>query len=507
MRNPEALSVEVPSPVTPNVSRLDFIEILSLSRSVRYKKNELVIASGAEPGSVYYVEKGAVEVSYTAQGATIVVALIGTGELFGEIGFFDGRDRVRTIKATEDSIIRIWERDRIKDVQRENPLLYGMFLNLMASSICAKFRRILEDREPLTTFAASLSTGRRTFRESKPLPDYLYRSRYWRYVNDMIERFKSSCFDLSFSLQRDSSELIPEDLRDRCHRLFQEFNERLQEFDAMADDPQIKEYMWGLIFKEIFPYFMRSRFAERAFYKPKGYAGDYVMMEMIYLNQPDGDGKLGKLVDEWCLETRAAQAVRARRWLLADLLEQYCQRFIQRRNPLRILNLACGSSRELFDFLNRFDQSELVEAICVDADPEALEYTNQQVDDRRHHASIRLMQDNIVKWALGRVRHNFGSMDIIYSSGLTDYLDNRLFVSMADRCYDYLQPGGVFIVGNFGGENPNRAFMDNLLHWNLIHRDEQELKNLFAQTRFNGNVTVLAEPNHVNLFAVAEKNS
>ncbi len=77
---------------------------------------------------------------------------------------------------------------------------------------------------------------------------------------------------------------------------------------------------------------------------------------------------------------------------------------------------------------------------------------------------------------------------------------------MAGRCYEHLRPGGVFIVGNFGGENPNRAFMDNLLHWNLIHRDEGELKTLFAKypVRRTG-VTVLAEPNRVNLFAVAEK--
>ena len=98
-------------------------------------------------------------------------------------------------------------------------------------------------------------------------------------------------------------------------------------------------------------------------------------------------------------------------------------------------------------------------------------------------------------------------MDIIYSSGLTDYLDGRLFISMAGRCYEHLRPGGVFIVGNFGGENPNRAFMDNLLHWNLIHRDEGELKNLFASTPFGGQVSVLAEPNRVNLFAVAERKS
>ena len=93
-------------------------------------------------------------------------------------------------------------------------------------------------------------------------------------------------------------------------------------------------------------------------------------------------------MDEWCLRTKAAQAVRARRGLLADLLDQYGRRFITERRPLRILNLACGSSRELFDFLERFEHSASVETICVDADPEALEYTNQHVDGGNHGASV-----------------------------------------------------------------------------------------------------------------------
>ncbi|MCD6295156.1 MAG: hypothetical protein J7M20_09630 [Deltaproteobacteria bacterium] len=94
------------------------------------------------------------------------------------------------------------------------------------------------------------------------------------------------------------------------------------------------------------------------------------------------------------------------------------------------------------------------------------------------------MNENIVKWALGRVRHNFGPQDIIYSSGLTDYLDNRLFVKLIDRCYEQLRDEGVLIIGNFGPNNPNRQFMDHMLHWRLMHRDVRELKAIFKQTAF-----------------------
>jgi SAM-dependent methyltransferase len=250
---------------------------------------------------------------------------------------------------------------------------------------------------------------------------------------------------------------------------------------------------------------MRSRFAERAYYKPKGYAGDFLMMEMIYRNHPEGDGKLGVLVDSWYLNAAASRAVRSRRRLLAEMLEQLCGQKLGAEGPLRILNLACGSNRELFDFLGRCPYTERIEAMCVDADTSALEYTNRHVNVFPHNAAIRLVSDNVVKWSLGRIRHNFGLHDVIYSVGLTDYLDRRLFQALLARCYEHLKPGGTIIVGNFSYMNPNRVFMDQVLHWKLIHRDEEELRNLFAASPFGRQTEIVAEEEGVNLFVVATK--
>ena len=70
-----------------------------------------------------------------------------------------------------------------------------------------------------------------------------------------------------------------------------------------------EEVMWGYVFKEIFPYFMRSRFAERAYFKPKGYAGDFLMMEHIYADTPKGEGKLGEIVDASCLHVITSYSI------------------------------------------------------------------------------------------------------------------------------------------------------------------------------------------------------
>ncbi len=482
-------------------------DILLFSRTLRYNGGEEVIVKGAEAHYLYYVEKGTVEVSYTTESTRIVVALIGTGEFFGEIGFFDGTTRVRDIQATEDSVIRVFDTVSSRRMQEENPLLYGDFVTLLAQSICTKFRRVLEEREPLTAYAASLSTGRRGFQETKPVPSRLSETKKWHFVNKLVEEFKSSFFDLSYQLQQDSGDVVPDRLRNICYDVMDIFNDRMQEAATLLENDEDADILWGYAFKEIFPYFMRSRFAERAYYKPRGYAGDFLMMEMIYANEPTGDGKLGKLMDGWCLDSVAARAVRGRRAYLKEQLDRLCGERAKTGNPTRIMNLACGSNRELFDFLATCRYSELITALCIDADAYALEYTNRHVNVFPHSASVRFMSDNVVRWALGRVRHNFSTQDVIYSAGLTDYLDDRLFTALVNRCYNQLETGGTLIIGNFGFEDRNKAFLDQILQWKLIHRTEDQLKRIFADSHFGENMKIMSEENGVNLFAVAVKTA
>jgi extracellular factor (EF) 3-hydroxypalmitic acid methyl ester biosynthesis protein len=480
-------------------------DFLHFSKVFDYSAGEQVVLGGAESRCLYYVETGSVEVSYRVADTPIVVALIGPSNFFGETGFFDGVSRVRDIRATEDSVIRLFDGDSITRMREQDAALYGDFVAVMARSICEKFRRVVEEREPVTAYAASLSGGRGSFEEVKPIPQHLVQTEEWRFSNRLIEEFKMSFFDLSYQLQKDTSDEVPQPLRDRCRQVMDDFNGQLQKAATLLKETEAANYAWGYAFKEIFPYFMRSRFAERAYYKPSGYAGDHVMMEMIYANQPDGDGKLGRLMDGWCLDSSAARAVRGRREFLKKQLETLCGKKSENREAIRIMNLACGSNRELFDFLADCAYTEKISALCIDADPRALEYTHRYINTFAHKASVKLMNDNVVHWAIGRVRHNFGLQDIIYSAGLTDYLDDRILAALINRSYECLEEEGTLIIGNFGYENNNKAFLDYILQWRLTHRSEDDLLRIFSKTRFGEHVEVMAEENGVNLFAVATK--
>jgi SAM-dependent methyltransferase len=147
----------------------------------------------------------------------------------------------------------------------------------------------------------------------------------------------------------------------------------------------------------------------------------------------------------------------------------------------------------------------LVEALCIDIDTEALSYTRNKIDPRNHRATIRLMNENIIKWSLGRSQHDFGSQDIIYSAGLADYLEDRLLAALLKKCYNQLKPGGVLLIGNFAPHNPERMFMDYVMHWKLVYRDKDAIRDLFSNSPFGRRMEILAEEQGVNLFVKAVK--
>jgi len=453
----------------------------------------------------YYVQKGIIEVSYTADETKITVALLGPGDFFGEIGFFDGGSRVRDIRATEDAEICRFDLAVVEKLYQEKPELYGRLVTSLTQRICKKFRRVLEENEPLIGYAASLATRRRGFTESKPMPGRLLKSPAWYKVSSEVETLKAELFNISYQLQKDIfSEEPDKEISRHCFTVLDAINENLARYKMLMETQGDQDLMWGFIFKEIFPYIMRSRFVERAYYKPKGYAGDFLMMEHIYRDLPEGDGKLGKIVDAWCLQRPGAKAIRGRRKLLSAQLASLSKSFRHNGSHIRIMNLACGPNRELFDFLANCEYSQAIEALCVDIDSEALRYTNQHVNVFPHMASIRLMNENLVKWSLGRVSHEIGKQHIIYSAGLCDYLDRRLFQAMIKRCHEHLEPGGKLILGNFA-PYPDQIFMDEILHWELLYRTGEDLAEIFADTPFGNNIEILAEEEEVNLFILATK--
>ena len=268
-------------------------------------------------------------------------------------------------------------------------------------------------------------------------------------------------------------------------------------------DRSLEHHVGAFVFRETYPYFGLSRLVDRSYVKPRGYAGDYLTVQMVYDNDPGGDRRLGPYIDRWVLDIPASRAVKNRRQLTRDIILDVARANDGR--PTRITSLACGPARELFDVLGDDEHPDL-RVTCVDIDNEALTYTQNIAHRTGVTDNISWVQANVVRLALRREAMQLRNQDLVYSVGLIDYLRDDLVVKLLDWIYDRLRPGGTAMVGNFDVGNPNKTFMDHMLDWKLFHRVAQDLVNLFARSKFGAvPVEVRFESTGINLFALATR--
>lgn len=237
-----------------------------------------------------------------------------------------------------------------------------------------------------------------------------------------------------------------------------------------------RKHVWDLI--------LASPFLARTNLKPRGYAGDSMMMQMLYENEFRGAGLFSMCMHRHPVQTAAAQAVRNRRALIAEAVQARAQAVGNGRR-VRVLSVACGPAAELTDVLKRPADADRFEFMLLDQDAEAL----AEATAAAQAAAARLKRDVLARPVRESVRTMlrtpdvvaaWGVFDLVYTMGLFDYLQQPVARVVIRKLYELLQPGGELIVGNFHVGNPSRLYMDYWMDWALVYRTEDEMYDLVA---------------------------
>jgi extracellular factor (EF) 3-hydroxypalmitic acid methyl ester biosynthesis protein len=95
--------------------------------------------------------------------------------------------------------------------------------------------------------------------------------------------------------------------------------------------------------------------------------------------------------------------------------------------------------------------------------------------------------------------------DVVYCSGLYDYLNDSTCKSLNNYLYDLLRPGGLLVVGNFAPSTPIQNFMGHFLEWFLIYRDAREILALAPEPAEPENCAIRSETSGTNFFLEVRK--
>jgi extracellular factor (EF) 3-hydroxypalmitic acid methyl ester biosynthesis protein len=219
-----------------------------------------------------------------------------------------------------------------------------------------------------------------------------------------------------------------------------------------------------------------------SYLQPHGYAGDFELIDRLYTHYISTHPEESKW-DRFAQAQPAAKAVRNRK--------DYFIRLLNSGKYHHVLNLASGPGRDLKEFFDQAPHATL-QVDCVEIDPNAIRYAEGLIHRKKQ---VRFLRQNVLRFVPNE------PYDLIWSAGLFDYFSDTLFVRILHRLLTAAKPGAEIVVGNFCSSNPNRAFMEVAMNWQLHHRSQEALTGLALEAGAAlQNITVEREPEGVNLF-------
>ncbi|MFP2910077.1 class I SAM-dependent methyltransferase [Pyxidicoccus sp. 3LFB2] len=212
-------------------------------------------------------------------------------------------------------------------------------------------------------------------------------------------------------------------------------------------------------------------FTRRAYERPRGYAGDAVLIDYLYMDHASDELHAGREIYRYMHQQPSSLSVRERRELLARTLDDTAERVPQ---GSRILSVACGHLREAESSV-AVAERRVGELIAFDQDPLSL----AEISHHNPHGVVRPVCGSVRALLSGKA--TFQDMDFVYSAGLYDYLSDAVATRLTGLLFGMLRSGGKMLVANFAMYPPETGYMEAFMDWWLIYRDEDGMRSLLGE--------------------------
>lgn len=251
---------------------------------------------------------------------------------------------------------------------------------------------------------------------------------------------------------------IVERLAARLHDIRREASPAVwQELIPLAQQHRVADYL------------MQDPFTRWSAEKPRGYSGDASLLDIYYKHRSADDiiaasTPLGQEIYAYTSDAASSVAGRERREILARTVDETAARV---DNP-EILAIACGHLREA-ELSTAFAEGRLKRWIGLDQDPISVGTVNRDLAGTAVEAI-----DGSVKGILRRA-YAVGTFDLVYASGLYDYLPRAIGVRLLQRAIELVKPDGAFLFANFSDEITTDGYMETFMDWPLILRSADDM--------------------------------
>ncbi len=208
---------------------------------------------------------------------------------------------------------------------------------------------------------------------------------------------------------------------------------------------------------------------ERAFFKPRGYPGDAVLLDLFLGEdgvQPyvDEATELGQRIYRYTSSATAARALRRRKEILATFID----RVSDSAEPAGIMTLGCGHLREA-EISAAVQRGKVGRFLAVDRDPDSLRVVREKFGPLGVETAESTVNELI------EMAPQLGAFDLVYAAGPYDHLNRWVATRLTEALFGTTKPGGLLLVTNFVHGIRDVGYLEAFMDWHLDYRNAADM--------------------------------
>lgn len=208
---------------------------------------------------------------------------------------------------------------------------------------------------------------------------------------------------------------------------------------------------------------------ERAFFKPRGYPGDAVLLDLFYGAERakpyvDDATSLGRQIYRYTSSTPAARALRRRQEVLATMID----RVSDATRETHIMTLGCGHLGEAA-ISSAVKQRRVERFLAVDRDTDSLKVVRERFGPLGVETAASTVNE-LIEGADG-----LGKFDLVYAAGPYDHLNRWMATRLTEALFRTTKPGGLLLITNFVHGIKDVGYMEAFMDWHLNYRNATDM--------------------------------
>lgn len=214
-------------------------------------------------------------------------------------------------------------------------------------------------------------------------------------------------------------------------------------------------------------------------------SGSYFLADHIYRGVPEGSFLFGKLIDYLFLSLPSAKSFRNRYLYSKKELLTYIKTRLKSKDNLKIVSIPCGIPRDLIDVCNVITTNGLlrnkkVSFIGMDLDSKAL------LEARREAVRNKIVNHfEFIKGDAFNLDHYPKDVDVIVSTGLGEFLDDKQLNQFYSLVHKVLNKDGVFITSAIEKHKLSDFLLRELGEIYTNYRSRDEIRSIISKIGYS----------------------